>query len=220
MLIPFDSLTQKYRFQPSGVLHIGANVGEEANAYHNLKVDRVVWIEAHPDIFKRLEANLQKYPNQVALNYCIGNVENKDVVFNVSNNGSQSSSILELGTHKIVHPEVKYINKISMKMKRIDCINNELRYYPAEGSSASVPYFYGLDFLNIDLQGAELLALHGMGDLLDQFKYAYLEVNWKELYKGCALFDEIVQFMKSKGFIFRESKECGHTSWGDAFWMR
>jgi len=205
MLIPFDSLTKKYRFQPQGVLHIGANVGEEANAYHNLKVDRVVWIEAHPDIFKKLESNLQKYPNQTALNYCIGNVENKDVTFNVSNNQSQSSSILELGYHKQVHPEVKYINKISMKMRRIDKIDFD---------------FSGLDFLNIDLQGAELLALHGMGEVLDQFNFVYLEVNWKELYKGCALFSEMVQFMKSKGFIFRESKECGHTSWGDAFWMR
>jgi len=204
MLIPFDSLTQKYRFQPSGVLHIGANVGEERFAYHNLKVNRVVWIEAHPDIFRRLEQNLRSFPNQEAINACISDKCEK-VKFNVANNGSQSSSLLELGTHKDVHPEVHYDYQIDVETIRIDDIDHD---------------FSGLDFLNIDLQGAELLALKGMGDLLDQFKYAYLEVNWKELYKGCALFDEIVQFMKSKGFIFKESKECGRTSWGDAFWMR
>jgi len=205
MLIPFDSLTHKYRFQPKGVLHIGANVGEERHAYHNMRVDRVVWIEANQEIFKRLEINLVHYPNQYALNYCIGDEEGKDVVFNVSNNGSQSSSILELGTHLDVHPEVKYINKISMKMKRVDKIDYD---------------FSGLDFLNIDIQGAELFALYGMGNLLDQFKYAYLEVNWRELYKGCAMFHEIENFMISKGFHFKEALECGNTKWGDGFWMR
>ena len=205
MLIPFSDLTRKYRFNPQGVLHVGANIGEEANAYHNLKVDKVVWIEAHPEIMKGLEANLHRYPNQFALNYCIGDEEGKDVVFNVSNNGSQSSSILELGTHKIVHPEVRYINQISMKMKRIDHIDYD---------------FTGLDFLNIDLQGAELMALKGMGNLLHQFKYAYLEVNWAKLYKGCPLIREIQGFMKLKGFQFKEAKECGNTKWGDAFWMR
>ncbi len=205
MLIPFDSLTKKYRFQPQGVLHVGANVGEEANAYHNLKVNKVVWIEAHLEIFRKLQYNLRKYHNQEALNYCIGDVEGKDVVFNVSNNWSQSSSILELGTHKIVHPEVRYIDKISMKMKRIDKINYD---------------FSGLDFLNIDLQGAELMALEGMGKLLDQFDFAYLEVNWAKLYKGCPLIREVQEFMKLKGFQFKEAKQSGSHGWGDAFWMR
>jgi len=205
MLIPFDSLTHKYRFQPKGVLHIGANVGEERHAYHNMRVDRVIWIEANQEIFKRLEVNLVHYPNQHALNYCIGDEEGKDVVFNVSNNGSQSSSILELGTHKLVHPEVKYINKISMKMKRVDKIDYD---------------FSGLDFLNIDLQGAELMALEGMGDLLDQFYFAYLEINERELYKGCPLLPELNRFMKDKGFMFKEKQMAGNTFWGDGFWMR
>ncbi len=205
MLISFDSLTKKYRFQPQGVLHVGANVGEERHAYHNLRVSKVIWIEANERIFRRLENNLIPFPNQHALNYLIGDIDNKDVTFNISNNGSQSSSILELGTHKIAHPEVKYIDKISMKMKRIDKINYD---------------FSGLDFLNIDLQGAELMALEGMGNLLDQFNFAYLEVNWAKLYKGCPLIREVQEFMKSKGFQFKEAKQSGSHGWGDAFWMR
>lgn len=205
MLIPFQDLIRRYNFHPEGVLHIGANVGEERNEYHNMKAKKVVWIEANEQIYQQLKKNLEPFPNQEALNYCIGDVDGKHVGFNVSNNGSQSSSILELGTHKQVHPEVKYINKISMQLRRIDKIDYD---------------FSGLDFLNIDLQGAELLALKGMGDLLDQFKYAYLEVNWDKLYKDCPLLRDIQIFMKEKGFEFKEAKECGNTKWGDAFWMK
>lgn len=205
MLIPFRQLSEKYNFHPEGVLHIGANVGEERHEYHNLKVKRVVWIEANEEIYNKLKANLIPYPYQEALNYCIGNIDGKDIEFNISNNGSQSSSILELGTHKQVHPEVKYINKLSMKMRRIDKIDYD---------------FSGLDFLNIDLQGAELLALKGMGELINQFKYAYLEVNWDELYKGCPLFNELSEWMEEKGFKVIEYKKSGGHGWGDCFFMR
>ena len=204
MLIPFNSLTRKYHFQPEGVLHIGASEGQEANAYHNLRVNRVVWIEAIPTIFARLKNHLQQFPKQEAVNACISN-KAETVQFNVANNGGQSSSFLEFGTHTKVHPEVKYDYQIEMKTQRIDEMDLNLE---------------GLDFLNIDIQGAEMLALEGMGDKLDQFKYAYLEVNWKELYQGCALFPEMVQFMKSKGFICKEFQECGNTGWGDAFFMK
>lgn len=205
MLIPFQDLVRKYNFQIEGVLHIGASEGQEAIEYHNLRAKRVVWIEAIPWVYDKLVKHISKFQGQEALNYCIGDVDGKWIAFNEANNGGQSSSILELGTHKQVHPEVRYINKTPMQTRRIDKIEHD---------------FSGLDFLNIDLQGAELMALKGMGKMLDQFKYAYLEVNWDKLYKGCPLIKDIQEFMNSKGFEFMEAKECGSTKWGDAFWMK
>lgn len=54
MLIPFDYLFQKYNIKPKGVLHIGANVGEEAAMYDRLGVKKQVWIEGNPEIFLKL----------------------------------------------------------------------------------------------------------------------------------------------------------------------
>ncbi len=204
MLIPFDSLTKKYRFQPQGVLHVGASEGQEAGAYYQLKVNRVVWIEAIDSVYLRLKQNIRKYPNQEAILACVSDKAEK-VKFNVANNGGQSSSLLEFGTHSEVHPEVKFNYQMDVNTTRIDHIDHD---------------FTGLDFLNIDLQGAELMALEGMGKLLDQFDYAYLEVNWAKLYKGCPLIREVQEFMKSKGFQFKEAKQSGSHGWGDAFWMR
>jgi FkbM family methyltransferase len=209
MLIDFRQLFPKYNIKPQGVLHIGANVGEEAPIYRELGIDNQVWIEANPEIYHKLKMFISDNPHALALNYCIGDEDGKQVTFHVSNNGSQSSSILELGTHKIAHPEVHYVQDISMTTHRIDTI--------LKAHDWSV---LPMDFLNIDLQGAELMALKGMGDLLNRFKWAYLEVNKAELYKGCALIEDIDFYLGAYGFKRVETKWCGNTNWGDALYIK
>jgi hypothetical protein len=73
-----------------------------------------------------------------------------------------------LGTHKQYYPHINYIEKLTLKTKRIDTLYKEEKI---DSSFAN--------FLNIDIQCAELLALKGMWDLLNNFDYAYLEVNRK-----------------------------------------
>lgn len=204
MLIPFDYLFEKYNIHPKGVLHIGANVGEEAPVYERLGVKKQIWIEGNPEIFLKLKHNINHNPDAVALNYVIGD-ENKPVTFHISNNGSQSSSVLELGHHKIDHPDVHYVADIQADMFRIDSLDLDLT---------------GVDFLNIDLQGAELMALRGMGDLLRGFKWAYLEVNKADEYIGCAQIESLDLFMLANSFRRVETKWCGRTSWGDALYVR
>lgn len=209
MLIQLDTLIRKYRVRPSGVLHVGANIGEEAESYDNAGIKNVVWIEANPAIYEILKLNIAKYEGHRALNFCIGDYDGKDVVFHVSNNAGQSSSVLELGTHKQAHPEVNYIEDIPMKTHRIDSVlkSHDWSLFP-------------MDFLNIDLQGFELQALRGMGSLLNKFKWAYLEVNKKELYKGCALIDEIDAYMRQYGFKRVATSWAGNTGWGDSLYIK
>jgi FkbM family methyltransferase len=220
MLIDFRQLFPKYGIKPTGVLHVGANVGEEAPVYLELGIKRQIWIEANPDLMRRLSLNLIDNPEAIALNWCVSDKQ-EEVIFHVSNNGSQSSSILELGTHLIAHPEVNYVKEIKMTALPI------WQIFLAHGYSNpySQPFITKeerdkLDFLNIDLQGAELKALKGMGDLLHQFKWAYLEVNKEELYKGCALVEDIDFYLSSFGFKRVETKWCGNTGWGDALYIK
>jgi FkbM family methyltransferase len=58
-----------------------------------------------------------------------------------------------------------------------------------------------IDFLHIDVQGAEMLVLKGAGSGLKKAKAVWLEVENVELYKGQALKKDIEQFMKEHGFI-------------------
>lgn len=226
MLIDFRTLFPKYGIKPRGVLHIGANVGEERDVYKELNVYNQVWIEANRFVYENLQQNIKDNPSAFAVNACISDIDGEDITFHISNNGSQSSSILELGTHLIAHPEVYYITDVPMKGRRIDKLFPYAIY--SDGMSPKItldgvqrglpnPIY---DFLNIDLQGAELKALKGMGSLLHQFKWAYLEVNKEELYKGCALIGEIDEYLSGFGFKRVETKWCGDTGWGDALYIK
>jgi len=201
MLIDFRQLFPKYNLKFNGVLHIGANVGEERFVYDELGIKKQIWIEGNPEIFLKLKENVSYNPEAVALNYLIGD-ENKEVTFHIANNGSQSSSVLELGTHKQQHPEVHYVKDIKCQMHRVDSLGLDLD---------------GVDFLNIDLQGFEYQALKGIGSLKN-FKACYLEVNKADVYKGCAQIQTIDLYMISEGFRRVETKFVGN--WGDALYIR
>ena len=65
-----------------------------------------------------------------------------------------------------------------------------------------VPETDGADFIKIDIQGAELLALsHGLKRLRDVC-IIQIEVNFVPMYVGQPLFSEIEQFLRHNGFMF------------------
>lgn len=203
MLIDFRTLWPKWGITPTGICHVGSNVGEEAPVYLELGVKKQVWYEANPIYYEKLLVNIANNPEATAYNFCVGD-EFKDVVFHESSNAGQSSSVLELGTHAVVHSDVKYIRDIPMQMVRLDAL----------------PMDKDLDFLNIDTQGSELMVLKGMGDLLHQFKWAYLEVNRDYLYIGCPLIGELDEYLATFGFERVETYWAGNTGWGDALWVK
>ena len=207
MMISFDYLVDKHKLDIKGVLHLGASTGQERDAYDTYCKGKVMWVEAIPRVYLDLQQNIKPYPQQTAYNACLSNVDGDEVVFNVSNNESQSSSILELGVHALIHPEVHYIEQIAMKTERIDTLLKDVDVS-------------GINFLNVDLQGAEHLAIEGMGDLIKNIDYALLEVNMKETYKGCMLIDELDYFMLQRGFERVETGEWVAETWTDALYIR
>lgn len=75
-----------------------------------------------------------------------------------------------------------------------------------------------VDLLWMDLQGAELKALKGMGDLLQTVKIIYTEVMYKEMYFDQPLFNDIDLYLASRGFHL-----CTKPSWtmfGNAIYIR
>jgi hypothetical protein len=74
------------------------------------------------------------------------------------------------------------------------------------------------NFLNIDIQGAELLALEGAKLSLHLFDAFNLEVNFDELYQGAPHVTTLDSFLKARGFTRTESVSA-HKSWGDGFWV-
>lgn len=208
MLIPYKGILEKYNINPTGVLHIGAHWGEECHDYYQNGVERTIWVEANPECMMNLIDNLRPYPDHLIFNDCISDVDGQEAVLHISNNEGQSSSILELGHHKIAHPEVHYISDIKCKTKRIDTLFQQNKLNIEE-----------YQFVNIDLQGLELQALISIGELLHKVKYLYLEINELPLYISGALIKEVDEYVRKFGFVGKDKVMAGNFGWGDKFYI-
>lgn len=206
MMIDFNILWRKYGIRPDGVLHVGANTGQEADFYYNNGVKEVIWVEAHKPTFEKLVENVKNISGSICINACVSD-KSEESIFSIANNGSQSSSLLQLGTHKEIHPEVKYIDFEIVKTDRLD---NILKDFKINGNW----------FLNVDIQGADLIAMKGMGVLLHKFKWINTEVNKKEVYVGCALISEVDEYLLQFGFERKETGDWVADSWTDAFYCK
>ena len=115
MLIPFWQLYQQYNLNISGILHIGAHECEELKDYVRFNINplQIYWIEAQQNKVDQMK--LKNIPN--IYQAIIDDVDDKEIYFNISNNG-QSSSILEFGTHLIHHPQVHFTQQIKGKTKK------------------------------------------------------------------------------------------------------
>lgn len=140
----FQNILKEFNLNLSGVIHIGANIGEERVFYLNHSIEKQIWVEANPVIYKILQSNVANNPWAICFNECIGDEDGKEVIFNFSNNEGQSSSIFEFGTHKQEHPQVFFTEKKKMVLKRMDTLLDENKINIKD-----------YNFLNIDLQGAD-----------------------------------------------------------------
>ena len=201
MLIPLHELVKKYKINFKGILHVGAHECEELNDYLKyLPINKMLWVEALPG---KVQLCKQHYPNLIIENAIVSDIE-ETVIFKVSNNG-QSSSILNFGLHSQYHPHIHYVTAFKQTTQ---LLKNILPKYDIE-----------YNFLNFDIQGAELKALKGMEEYLHKVDYLYTEVNSNYVYVGCALINELDEYLKKFGFTRVETKMT-EFEWGDAFYMR
>jgi len=54
--------------------------------------------------------------------------------------------------------------------------------------------------LKLDVQGFELSVLQGCEELLSRFEWLYVECSFVELYEGQALADEVIDWLRARGF--------------------
>lgn len=207
MLLDLKDLIFKHHMNISGILHVGAHDCEELQLYikNGVSKNKIIWIEANPNLVSK---NKMKDSNIKILNYLVSDVHGQDSQLNVTNN-SQSSSMLNLGEHKNIYNWIHYIKKIPMKTARLDKI---YKIHDIDPNFAN--------FLNFDIQGAELLALKGMGDLINNFKYLYLEINIEHLYENCCLVYEIDDYVRQFGFVRVDTKLFEDHKWGDALYIK
>lgn len=206
MLIPLPDLIARHGVDPTRVLHLGAHLGEEADAYDKAGAERVVWVEANPAKIAPLMENVAHRPGHEVIHAFLGEYDDEPATLHVANNG-ESSSVLDFGTHAREHRDVRFVSDVSGLTRSVDSICAELDFSPT--------------FLNVDLQGIELPVLRGGICTIQSVgcDAVYAEVNRKPLYKGCTLIRDLDRWLSQQGFRRAETKWTRHF-WGDALYTR
>lgn len=170
-----------------GIIHIGAHNAEEYEAYKEIGVDEQVWVEANPVLAEGIKNRFIGDDRIKVFNDAIYDTE-KEMEFKISNNG-QSSSLLELGEHRRFFPSVVYVDRINLTSRRFDSLIEE--------ESLDMSKY---NFLNVDIQGADLNAIMSFNEYIKNMDFIYSEFNTVEVYEGCHLIGEMDEYLKTKGF--------------------
>lgn len=205
MLIPVNELVKVFKVRPNGVLHIGAHLAEEAPMYESFNwqgESKIYWVESQSDLAEQISIKLDPNIHDVKC-ATVWNISGARLQFKHTNN-SQSSSLLDLHKHSEKYPGITVDRSYEIITSRLDELYTTANF----------------DFVALDIQGAELKALEGMGNLLENVKWIYSEVNKIELYKDCALIWNLDLFLRNKGFKRVATRWAWRSGWGDALWVR
>ena len=172
-----------------GIIHIGANVGQERLYYEKCGLS-VIWVEPIPRIFEQLAKNISTLQGQLAYRYLLSDSDGKSYDFKVIGEGGESSSIFDLAEHANVWPEIAHIESIKMvSAKLTTMIHNE---------NIEIKKYQGLV---LDTQGSELLILKGAEKILRSFSYIKVEAADFNAYEGCCQIDELIEYLQKFNFF-------------------
>lgn len=210
-MIDIPQQCAKYGIQPRGVIHVGAHEGKEIGMYESMGVPHVLYVEANPAVFERLEVNINERPDKkcqvTLLNRAISDAPGTLELHLAS--FDQSSSLLPMELHRDVYPQVQPAGKISVQASRLDDVMSE-KQLPLQD----------FNLLNIDVQGAEAMVLRGAPQVLQHVDAVNVEISFVELYKGGALIEDVEDMLQAAGFK-RVALSCPyHPTWGDAFYVK
>lgn len=205
--------------QPFVFFDIGACEGLSSVQYAKIFPNNTIYaFEPVPSNYKKILQNKKKYSLkgmnvfQLALSFTKG-----VSLFHLSSGrpdnipvddqldyGNKSSSLFKPDKHKEIYPWIKFDQSIEVITETLDnfCASHKI---------------FNIDFIHIDVQGAELMVLKAGESTLLKVKSIWLEVEKISLYEKQPLKDQVEIFLAKNGFS-RIISTINDVS-GDQFWV-
>jgi len=204
------------------IFDIGACEGESSIGYKSrFPISVIHSFEPLPDNIELIKKNIKRYGySDIFLNeVCLSDIDGF-AQFNVSSGipdgidlkdyteleyWNKSSSLLNPGNIDKLYNWLEFKEQIQVQTVTLE------NYCSTNGISA-------IDFIHMDVQGAELLVLNGAGPMLNKVNIIWMEVSSAEIYEGQPLKEEVNTYMKSHGF--EKILDIGDHITGDELWLR
>lgn len=194
--------------RPRGVVHVGANIGEELGAYLLLGFARALMIEANPEVIPALERNVAAInalatrfdapmglapPPRAQAMHCAVGADNGVVTLNVMDTATLSS-IFPTNVAVLGEDEDGWavVSRHEVPLRRLDDLSGTL----AHGAQPA-----DFNVMRLNIQGAELMALQGAEKWLAHIELIFTEINLAERYEGGSGLAEIDAFLTDRGFV-------------------
>jgi FkbM family methyltransferase len=207
------------KFSAIIIFDIGACEGEDSIKYSKLFPNAKVYsFEPLPKNIIIAEENLKTYnATSVTLVPVALSDKTGKQVFYVSSGrpenayaqedwdyGNKSSSLLPPDEVLTAHKWLKFNEQIEVRTDTLEnyCNQNSIKV---------------VDFIHMDVQGAEALVLQGAGDFITNIKAIWLEVSEITLYKNQSLRKDLESFMRNHNFWLYKSMVNG--KFGDQFYI-
>ncbi|CAD5929111.1 Methyltransferase FkbM family [Planktothrix agardhii] len=207
MKLNFPDLCQQHNITPRGIILVGAYDGKTLKRLNLPNTVKTLLIDANPSAVERLQENFADSPNVQVVQAAIAN-HNDTVTLHLTSLES-SSSILPWKQYSEIYPNIKEIQQLTLSSRTLDTLLEELNLSPSD-----------FNILILDIQGAELLALEGANQLLNNLDAIYTNVHYQELFEGGALAEEVNQFLSDYQFDIVAEDTPYHPAWGEAFYVR
>ena len=209
---PFSIIKKFNLINPSSLIQVGASGGQEIQDFISNGINHALFIEPLDIPFDILNSRIENIENYFAFKALAHSSNGVIVDFHVASNGGMSSSIFTPNKHLSTYPEVSFDKKIALTGFRLDSIVALLK------SNNKINFTYP-DMLYLDVQGAELVVLHGAGEILEHTKYIWTEVGVGDGYSGGVSYRDLIDYLASYKFQLIYF-ECGLGTFGDALFAK
>jgi FkbM family methyltransferase len=196
-------LFERHNVNARGCIHIGAHDCCEIGCYKKLFKDKVIWVEANPHTYKTKSKLVANKNNHKCYNFAAHHTDNEELVLHIPTREDISS---------LYHsPEFPHVTKALVKTKKMDTLFIEEKLDINE-----------FNFLNVDVEGAELEVLEGFKEHLNKIDYIFIEVSVNSRFEGSeATLETVNNYLGNQGFkIVEISSSIYNLGWGDAFYIK
>jgi len=178
-------------WKPRGIVDAGANVGGWTTTVQAaLPGVPTLMVEASTTHNKELEETKEKFPRVVDYQIAVMSSADGDTAefFALGGGGTGNSMFREQSHH---YNDVKPVLRTTAKLDTL-VRNSHLEH---------------VDYLKLDVQGAELMVLSGATETLNKATFVQLEVSVIEYNEGGSCWHEIDDLLRQHGFHFYDSAD-------------
>ena len=201
------------------ILHVGADRGGELPLYREMGSEKVVWVEANPEVYAELLENLELMDagqvKSLPFNQLISDVDDTRTDFNLYYGWDAGHLVGNKGMSSMLKADKSWWGS--------ECYKGTLVLNALTLDTFLERNNLGFDFdlLNMDTQGAEMMVARGASKVLENVRFINAEVTFfNPQYQGNPRFEEVNEYFESFGFEHIHTELCGEKNWGDGLWKK